>query len=168
MTHMHRCLSKTVFCVKMSKSLVAVTVTIVVVQVWPSGSGRYPQDSTMSNTIKQKNPRNSKGPADIWRNSTAQATPLSAHRMAAKVYIDKLNLTGEQRSQISRLYDQNVIEDFTYFPDNEHEQIAAAALLAAHHLDFDARECLASRWSIKWGVNSGKGSAADRRVLYQW
>jgi hypothetical protein len=84
------------------------------------------------------------------------------------VYIDKLNLTGEQRSQISRLYDQNVIEDFTYFPDNEHEQIAAAALLAAHHLDFDARECLASRWSIKWGVNSGKGSAADRRVLYQW
>jgi hypothetical protein len=128
----------------------------------------YPQDSTMSNTIKQKNPRNSKGPADIWRNSTAQATPLSAHRMAAKVYIDKLNLTGEQRSQISRLYDQNVIEDFTYFPDNEHEQIAAAALLAAHHLDFDARECLASRWSIKWGVNSGKGSAADRRVLYQW
>jgi len=88
--------------------------------------------------------------------------------MAAKVYIDKLNLTGEQRNQILGLYAQNAIEDCAYFPDNEHEQIAATALLASNHLDFDARECLASRWSIKWGVNSGKGSAADRRVLYQW
>jgi hypothetical protein len=88
--------------------------------------------------------------------------------MAAKVYIDKLNLTTEQRSQILRLYAQNAIDDFTYFPGNEHEQIAATALLASNHLDFDARECLASCWSIKWGVSSGKGSAADRRVLYQW
>jgi hypothetical protein len=88
--------------------------------------------------------------------------------MAAKVYIDKLNLTTEQKSQILELYAQNDIEDFTYFPDKEQEQIAATALLASNHLDFDARECLASRWSIKWGVNSGTGSAADRRVLYQW
>jgi hypothetical protein len=122
----------------------------------------------MPNATKQTNPRNSKGPADIWRNSGTQATPLLTHQMAAKVYIDKLNLTMEQKSQILELYAQNAIEDFTYFPDKEQEQIAATALLASNHLDFDARECLASHWSIKWGVNSGTGSAADRRVLYQW
>jgi hypothetical protein len=88
--------------------------------------------------------------------------------MAAKIYIEKLNLTVEQKSQILGLYSRNAIEDSTYFPDKENEQIAATALLAAHHLDFDARECLASCWSIKWGVNSGKGPTADRRVLYQW
>jgi hypothetical protein len=64
-----------------------------------------------------------------------------------------------------RLYSHNAIEDTTYFPDKENEQIAATALLATHHL---ARECLASHWSIKWGINSGKDPAADRRVLYQW
>ena len=115
-----------------------------------------------------ENPQNSKGPVDIWRNSTSQATPLSPHRMAAKIYIEKLNLTVEQKSQMLRLYSHNTIEDSTYFPDKENEQIAATALLATHNLDFDARECLASRWSIKWGVNSGKGPAADQRVLYQW
>jgi hypothetical protein len=88
--------------------------------------------------------------------------------MAAKVYIDKLNLTEEQKSQILILYAQNIIEDSTYFAHNEQQQIAATALLASHNLDFDVRECLASQWSIKWGVNSGKGPAADRRVLYQW
>ena len=60
--------------------------------------------------------------------------------MAAKVYIDKLNLTGEQRNQILGLYAQNAIEDCAYFLDNEHEQIAATALLASNHLNFDVRE----------------------------
>src|ERR1700723_2116581 len=98
----------------------------------------------MSDTTKQTNSQNSKGPTDIWQNSSTQATPLSTHQMAAKVYIDKLNLMTEQRSQILGLYAQNAIEDFTYFPGNEWEQIAATALLASNHLDFDARECLAT------------------------
>ena len=87
--------------------------------------------------------------------------------MVAKIYFEKLHLTVEQKSQMLRLYSHNAIKDSTYFPDNENEQIAAMALFATHHLDFDARECLASCWSIKWGVNSGKGPAADQSA-YQW
>jgi hypothetical protein len=120
------------------------------------GIHKLSRKPTMSETTKHSSPRNSKGSADIWQNSTMQATPLSTHQMAAKVYIEKLILTAEQRSQILELYAQDAIEDFTYFPNNGQEQIASTALLAAHHLDFDARECLASQWSIKWGVNSGK------------
>jgi hypothetical protein len=122
----------------------------------------------MSTTAKKANPRNSKGPSDIWRNTTIQPTSLSSHRIAAKVYTDKLNLTAEQKCQIQDIYSSEDIEDFTYFPDDESQQISATALLAAHQLDFDARESLASRWSIKWRVNSGTREKADCRVLYQW
>lgn len=118
--------------------------------------------------MKIKNPQNSKGPTDIWRNTTTQKSSLSLHRIAAKVYIQKLSLTSEQSEKIQLLYTQNQPEDFIYSPDDKAEQIAATALLATHNLDFDARESLASRWSIKWGVNSGKGDTQDRRVLFQW
>jgi hypothetical protein len=123
---------------------------------------------SMSKTAKKANPCNSKGPSDIWRNATSQPTSLSSHRMAAKVYIDKLNLTTDQKSQIQDIYTSENIQDFTYLPDDESQQISATALLATHQLDFDARESLASRWSIKWRVNSGAGKKADCRVLYQW
>ena len=123
----------------------------------------------MSKTTKKANPRNSKRPSDIWRNTTTQPTSLSSHRKAAKVYIDKLNLTAEQKHQIQVIYlESGIIQDFTYLPDNESQQISATALLATHQLDFDARESLASRWSVKWRVNSGTGDKADCRVLYQW
>lgn len=95
-------------------------------------------------------------------------TSLSSHRLAAKVYTEKLDLTTEQRDQIQWVYSQNIVKDLTYQPNNETEQISATALLATHNLDFDARESLASRWSIKWGVNSSTGEARNRRVLYQW
>jgi hypothetical protein len=123
----------------------------------------------MSKTAKKANLRNSKGPSDVWQNATTQPTSLSSHRMAAKVYIDKLNLTMEQKHQIQDIYAKSEsIQDFTYLPGNESQQISATALLATHQLDFDARESLASRWSIKWQVNSGAGDKADCRVLYQW
>jgi len=69
--------------------------------------------------------------------------------MAAKIYIDKLNLDQEQKSQIQHIYTTEDIQDHTFFADNESQQISAAALLAANQLDFDACESLASRWSIK-------------------
>jgi hypothetical protein len=88
--------------------------------------------------------------------------------MVAKVYTDKLNLTKEQKSQIQQIYAMDNVQDLTYFPDNESEQISTAAVLAANQLDFDVCESLESRWSIKWWVKSGAGKAADCRVLYQW
>jgi len=123
---------------------------------------------SVSKTAKKYNPRNSRGSSDIWQNANAQPNSLSSHRMAAKVYIDKLNLTTAQRSQLQDIYTSENIQDFTYLPNNENQQISATALLSTHQLDFDARESLASRWSIKWRVNSGVGKKADCRVLYQW
>jgi len=88
--------------------------------------------------------------------------------MAAKIYIDKLNLDQEQKSQIQHIYTTEDIQDHTFFADNESQQISTAALLAANQLDFDARESLASRWSIRWRVISGKGKMVDCQILYQW
>ena len=95
--------------------------------------------SACQKQLKKANLRNSKGPSDVWRNTTAQPTSLSSHRMAAKVYIDKLNLTMEQKHQIQDIYAKSEsIQDFTYLPGDESQQISATALLATHQLDFDA------------------------------
>ena len=92
----------------------------------------------------------------MWQNSTSQATPLSTHQMAAKIYIEKLNLTAAQRSQILRLYSHNAIEDSTYFPDKENEQIAATALLAAHHLDLMQENVWQAVGVLSGGLTQGK------------
>lgn len=123
---------------------------------------------SMSKTFLKTNPRNSKGPSDIWWNATTQPTSLSSHWMAAKVYIDKLNLTTDQKSELQDIYTSKNIQNFTYLPHDESQQISATALLATHQLYFDAWENLVSKWSIKWRVNSGAGKKADCRVLYQW
>lgn len=92
---------------------------------------------------------------------------MSSRRFAAQVYTNKLVLNTEQRQEIDQIYQRKDVDDFTYFEGQE-QQVTAAALMATHHLDFDARESLASRWSIKWSAESGKGNKKSRRVLLQW
>ena len=65
--------------------------------------------------------------------------------MAANIYISKLDLDQEQRSQIQHICTTEDIHDCTFFVDNKSQQISAAALLAANQLDFDVHESLASR-----------------------
>jgi len=45
----------------------------------------------------------------------------------------------EQKHQIQDIYAKSEsIQDFTYLPGDESQQISATALLATHQLDFDA------------------------------
>jgi hypothetical protein len=55
-----------------------------------------------------------------------------------------------------------------YVASSKDEQMAAAALLATHNLDFESHEDYGSQWSIKWSKLLGKGEGQKRRALYQW
>ncbi|KAF8487640.1 hypothetical protein JB92DRAFT_3021616 [Gautieria morchelliformis] len=121
----------------------------------------------MTTPARKVNLRNSKGPSNIWRTMEPQNSPLSSHRLAAKVYTDKLDLTEAQRRQIDKIYKTNEIEDYTFLSTNEPQQNEATARMATLQLDFNARESLASRWSNKWAMNTGKGHKRNQRVLVQ-
>ncbi|KAF8527267.1 hypothetical protein JB92DRAFT_3218927 [Gautieria morchelliformis] len=110
---------------------------------------------------------NSKGLSNIWRTVEPQSSSLSSHRMAAKVYTDKLDLSGAQRCKIEEIYKTNKIEDYTFLSTNETQQIEPTACMATLQLDFDAWESLASHWSNKWARNSGKSHNRSHRVLFQ-
>ena len=43
----------------------------------------------------------------------------------------------------------------------------AAALLAAHRLDFSATESLENKWKVQWSQTSGEGKRRVMRALYQ-
>lgn len=106
-----------------------------------------------------------------WVNvSAAQASGqdvhLSAHNLASEIYTQYLTLTEHQQAEFTML--EHFIEDTTFNPHSEAEQLEAAALLASNSLDLDARESIGSRWSNRWGATTGKDGRQIRRSLYQW
>lgn len=111
---------------------------------------------------------------DMFRNmTTAQASgqrnTISVHSAIAKVYIDHLVLSPEQKSQIMMLYETSgQIYNRIYRWNVEGDQATATAELAAHGLDTSSREALDSQWSVHWTNSERKGKNEIRRILYQW
>jgi hypothetical protein len=111
---------------------------------------------------------------NMFRNVTAaqasgERNTISVRSMAAKVYMEHLVLTPDQKDQIEMLYDTpGQIRDIQYRWNIDEEQVAAAAELAVLGLDTHLREALDSRWSVHWANGERKGAQDIRRVLYQW
>jgi len=101
--------------------------------------------------------------------ASGQYNTISVHSTVAKVYMDHLTLTPEQKTQITLLYDTpGRIHDTQYQWNAEGDQTAAAAELVACGLDASSREALDSQWSVHWTNGERKGKNEIRRTLYQW
>jgi hypothetical protein len=134
-----------------------------------------PMEGGHPSSSNARKPRKPRAPRNTFVNISAEQASgskvsLSAHSIASEIYLEKLTLTEEQRTQIKAKYqDGQEIEDITFNPTDGTEQLAAAALLGTNHLDIDSRESLENRWSVKWGRSTGgKRNGQTRRVLYQW
>jgi hypothetical protein len=123
---------------------------------------------------KSKRPQKSK---NKWINLTAetieqanqQSLALSVSQIASQIYIQYLMLTQEQNNVLSEIYQSSDgIKDKVFDPEEEPDQFAATAILAANYLDLDSRESLGSHWSVRWGNTCGKDALKFKKVLYQW
>jgi hypothetical protein len=78
--------------------------------------------------------------------ASGQWNTISARSMAAKVYMEHLVLTPDQKDQIWMLYDTpGQIRDIQYRWNIDEDQAVAAAELAALGLDTHLREALDSQ-----------------------
>ncbi|KAJ7919255.1 hypothetical protein B0H13DRAFT_2320670 [Mycena leptocephala] len=93
----------------------------------------------------------------------------------ADIPLDKLRISTEQRAALDDIY-QNIGTAGPHLRPVDHlfkldddSQLNAAAIMAQHGLDLDAREHLSNRWSQQWSRHSGKspkGESDTRKVLY--
>ena len=111
---------------------------------------------------------------NMFRNMTAaqasgQRSTISVHSAAARVYIDHLVLTLEQKQELEVLYDTpGQICDTLYHWNSSEDQATAAIELAALGLDDNSKKALDSRWSVHWASGETNKRNEIRRVLYQW
>ena len=117
-----------------------------------------------------KHPKAFRGFVHVDAEHASSRTMPQPPRDRSDVPLDHLILTVAQRDEIDRLYsDGNSTFTSSYDSASEQDQLAAAALLAAHRLDIDARECASNKWNVAWSITSGgKEVEQTYRVLYQW
>ena len=101
--------------------------------------------------------------------ASGQRTTISVHSLAARVYMDHLVLTPDQKCKIESLYDTpGQIHDTLYRWNASEDQVMAMAELAFLGLDEHSRKALDNRWSVHWASREMGGKNDIRRVLYQW
>lgn len=108
-----------------------------------------------------------KGFVNLDEDEASRRTTKKARPELTDIYLDRLVLSEMQRNSINALYTQSRTYSRRFDPSKE-EQIEAAALLAAHALDDNARECMMNKWHIRWSEMFGHGKEKTRHILYQW
>lgn len=98
----------------------------------------------------------------------SRAIPYKIPRELSKVYLEQLSLDPRQKKEIDAIYCEGKAAVHKFDVDNEEDQLAASAILAANLLDVDALEALQNKWSCRWSKTDGEGRAETQRVLYQW
>jgi hypothetical protein len=109
--------------------------------------------------------------------SGASKPALNPRSIASDIPLDKLRISAEQRAALDDIY-QNVGAAGPHLRPVDHlfkldddSQLNAAAIMAQHGLDLDAREHLSNWWSQQWSRHSGKspkGESDTRKILYHW
>lgn len=89
--------------------------------------------------------------------------------LSLQVHVGRLSLNEDQRSSISKLY-QDKREVSATFSFDQFGQTNAARFMQEHQLDRAAREALENQWSTQWSTKWSSGAPGDhmRRALLQW
>lgn len=126
-------------------------------------------DNTSINMARSQKPRK-----DPFINLTAdqasgERNTISPHSALAKIYVDKLVHSEEQKKSITDLYQIPASTwDLQYRSNFVKEQAAALAVLQELKLDVTSLNALDNRWSVVWNNRERKMKKENVRILYQW
>ncbi|KAJ7754870.1 hypothetical protein B0H16DRAFT_1231928, partial [Mycena metata] len=85
----------------------------------------------------------------------------------AKIPLEKLMLSDEQRHAIQEIYESEQELSLKYFSADE-SQDQVQELLASNQLDLLSRKQLENRWNVQWSTSWPSGGRICRRTLFQW
>ncbi|KAJ6631091.1 hypothetical protein B0H10DRAFT_1938641 [Mycena sp. CBHHK59/15] len=100
---------------------------------------------------------------------------INPRSIASDIPLDKLKISAKQCAALDHMYQLSATASTDQVPVNhlfkldDDDQLYAAAIMAQHGLDLDAREHLSNRWSQQWSRHSGKSpNNADNmwKLLY--
>ncbi|KAJ7777945.1 hypothetical protein DFH07DRAFT_695064, partial [Mycena maculata] len=111
--------------------------------------------------------------------SGATKPALNPCSAASDIPLAQLKISADQLAALQRMYDPNAGASAGALPVDHifkldaDDQLYAAAIMAQHGLDLEAREHLTNRWSQQWarsggGKKTSKDVSETRKILYLW